>query len=79
MTIHVLVSPAGPSLNPNKYGKEYYLLEHLARREPTFAFDAYFRKIVERPSAPNVTPIFGERGVKPDATCTPLSPNPIHL
>jgi glycosyltransferase involved in cell wall biosynthesis len=55
MDLDVLVSPAGPSLNRNKYGKEYFLLQHLAELDPDIQYDTYFLSIDEIPPLGNIS------------------------
>lgn len=42
---NVLVSPAGPSLDNSRYGKEYYLLKSIAESNSSANFTAYFKNI----------------------------------
>lgn len=54
-TIDVLVSPGGPSLNNHGYGKEYYLLEHIAKSDDSVKINGYFKTVSDRPSYANIT------------------------
>jgi glycosyltransferase involved in cell wall biosynthesis len=54
MSTRVLISPAGPSLDRSKYGKEYYLLENIAESDPDLQIEAYFKKISEIPPVANL-------------------------
>lgn len=55
MTTRVLVSPGGPSLNRNKYGKEYFLLQYMARVDSEFTYETHFMNIDEVPPEPNIS------------------------
>jgi len=54
-SIDVLLSPGGPSLNSASYGKEYYLLEHIAKADAAVTVDGYFKTISDRPPYPNIS------------------------
>lgn len=51
----ILLAPAGTSLNPSKYGKEYYFLQYTCSKLNDAQFEAYFRKIIESPTLPNLS------------------------
>lgn len=54
MNTNILISPAGPSLDRSKYGKEYYLLKNVAESDPDLQIEAYFKKISEIPPVANL-------------------------
>jgi len=55
MNKNILLAPAGPSLNPSKYGKEYYFLQHICAECSHSQFEAYFKKTLGIPDVPNLS------------------------
>lgn len=53
-TTEVLVAPGGPSLTDKTYGKEYYMLDSVARAAEDLHFDAYFHRVSVPVPRPNV-------------------------
>jgi len=54
MVVNVLVAPVGPSLNKRGYGKEYYLLQSMARANQEYFFEGYVKRMEEVPVEKNV-------------------------
>jgi len=55
MNKKILLSPAGPSLDSSKYGKEYYFLQHICTECSHSEFTAYFKNINDVLDLPNLS------------------------
>lgn len=54
MVTNVLIAPVGPNINKRHYGKEYYLLQSMARANREYFFDGYVQWIATKPVEKNV-------------------------
>ena len=53
--LNILISPGGPVLSSDRYGKEYYLLQNIGDSKADIHINSYFKTIREQLSNPDIT------------------------